>query len=95
MKLVKSAQAQEDLIEIWVHVATDNERAADQVLDGIEARLDALLAFPEMGVAREDIRPGLRMLVSGAYVILYRIGEQDIDIVRVVHGRRDLETLED
>jgi toxin ParE1/3/4 len=69
--------------------------AADRVLDEIEGKFDALGDFPEIGVARDDVRPGLRMLVSGAYVILYRVGADGVDIVRVVHGRRDLEALKD
>jgi toxin ParE1/3/4 len=95
MKVFKSAKAQEDLIQIWIYIAADSERAADNLLDGIETKLEALRAFPEIGVAREDIRPGLRMLVSGEYVILYRVGEESVDIIRIVHGRRDLEALED
>jgi toxin ParE1/3/4 len=78
-----------------LHVAADNERAADAVLDAIEVKCDVLRAFPEIGVAREDIRPGLRMLVSSEYVILYRLNRPSVDIVRVVHGRRDLEALKD
>ena len=43
-----------------------------------------------MGPARDDIRPGLRYLVSGSYLLLYRIVGDDIEVVRAVHGRRDL-----
>jgi toxin ParE1/3/4 len=43
-----------------------------------------------MGPARDDIRPGQRYLVSGSYLLLYRILGDDIEIVRIVHGRRDL-----
>ena len=67
----------------------------EPVLVAPRARLDAaaevLVAHPRIGPARDDIRPGLRYLISGSYLLLYRIvGEDEIEIVRVTHGRRDL-----
>jgi len=43
-----------------------------------------------MGAARDDIRPGLRYLVSDPYLLLYRTTDGGVEIVRAVHGRRDL-----
>ena len=40
--------------------------------------------------ARDDIRPGLRYWISGSYLLLYRITDGGVDIVRAVHARRDL-----
>jgi toxin ParE1/3/4 len=82
--------AREDLIDIWTHVAMDDPVAADRVLDRLDEAASNLIQHPEMGPARDDIRPGLRYLVSGSYLILYRILGDDIEIVRAVHGRRDL-----
>jgi toxin ParE1/3/4 len=93
MKVFKSHQAQEDLIDIWLGIYPESEAAANRLLDQIEAKLSLLPEFPEMGAARDDIRPGLRMLISGEYLVLYRILGREIEIVRVVHGRRDLEAL--
>jgi plasmid stabilization system protein ParE len=52
-----------------------------------------LLTFSSIGVQREDVRPGLRMLVMDEYLILYRILGDEIEIVSVVQGRRDLDGL--
>jgi toxin ParE1/3/4 len=82
--------AREDLIDIWTHVAMDDPVAADSVLDRLDEAASNLIQHPEMGPARDDIRPGLRYLVSGSYLLLYRILGDDIEIVRAVHGRRDL-----
>jgi toxin ParE1/3/4 len=46
-----------------------------------------------MGATRDDIRPGLRMLISREYLVLYRVLDEEIEVVRVVHGRRDLEAV--
>lgn len=82
--------AREDLIEIWTHIATEDPAVADRVLDRLAEAASYLTQNPEMGPARDDIRPGLRYLVSGSYLLLYRILGEDIEIVRAVHGRRDL-----
>lgn len=85
--------AREDLIAIWTHIAEDNPQAADRVLDRLEEAASRLADTPQIGPARDDIRSGLRYLVSGSYLLLYRIRESGIEIVRAVHGRRDLNGL--
>ena len=46
-----------------------------------------------MGRARdEDLRPGVRSVPAGEYVIFYRVREQDVRILHVLHGRRDIQT---
>lgn len=82
--------AREDLIAIWTHIAEDDPAAADRVLDRLDEAASYLAHNPQMGPARDDIRPGLRYLVSGSYLLLYRIADGGIEIVRAVHGRRDL-----
>lgn len=89
-RVVFSRQAREELIAIWSYIAKDDEAAADRVLDRLEEAAERLAANPQMGAARDDIRPGLRHLVSGSYLLLYRVEEDGVEIVRAVHGRRDL-----
>lgn len=89
-RLFRTRRARQDLIEIWEHVAADHPAAADALLDHIENACSQLTNHPRLGPARDDIRPGLRYLIVGDYVALYRIIDEGVDIVRVVHGRRDL-----
>ena len=86
--IIRTDRADEDLIEIWSYIAADNISAADRVLDAIEARWDNLARHPYSGVARDDIAPGIRHLVSGEYLTLYRLSGSAIEIIRVLHGRR-------
>ena len=44
-----------------------------------------------MGRRRDDLRPGLRSFPVGAYVAFYQIVGDVVEIVRVFHGRRDIE----
>ncbi len=93
MQVTFTRAAREDLIAIWTHIAEDKPQAADRVLDRLEEAASRLADTPQIGPARDDIRPGLRYLVSGSYLLLYRIREGGIEIVRAVHGRRDLKGL--
>lgn len=90
MRVVFTRAAREDLIDIWAHVAADDPAAADRVLDRLDEAASYLIQNPELGPARDDIRHDLRYLVSGSYLLLYRIIGEDVEIVRAVHGRRDL-----
>jgi len=92
-RVVFTKKAREDLIDIWLHIADDDPVAADWVLDRLDEAADHLADHPAMGAARDDIRPGLRYLVSGSYLLLYQTTDTGVEIVRVVHGRRDLFSL--
>jgi len=47
--LERTAQAEEDLIDIWLYIAHDDVRAADRVLDDIEEKLLLLADQPGLG----------------------------------------------
>lgn len=89
-RCIRTRRARQDLVGIWRHIAADNPAAADGLLDRIDERCARLVESPRLGPPRDDIRPGLRYVVVGEYLILYRIIDEGILIVRVVHGRRDL-----
>ncbi|MEA1649175.1 type II toxin-antitoxin system RelE/ParE family toxin [Nitrospirillum sp. BR 11164] len=89
-RVIRTAQAEEDLMDIWIHIAQDNPQAADALLTRIDHACWRLAAYPGMGPARPDLAPGLRYTVVGAYLILYRIAGPNIEVVRVIHGARHL-----
>lgn len=89
-RIQRTAQAEEDLIEIWTYISQDNPDAADRVLDAIEERFYTLVDNSLMGRLRPDIAPELRYFLVGKYLILYRTISDGIQIVRVIHGARDL-----
>ncbi|RUU43837.1 type II toxin-antitoxin system RelE/ParE family toxin [Mesorhizobium sp. M6A.T.Ca.TU.002.02.2.1] len=61
------------------------------MVDTLERRWDLLTLHPFSGAPREDIAPGIRHLVVGEYLTLYRVGEDSVEILRVLHGRRNIE----
>jgi toxin ParE1/3/4 len=89
----RTAQAEEDLIDIWLYIAQDNPGAADRLLDTIEEKCSLLADHPQLGPARPDIAEDCRYLPVGNYLILYRLLPDGIEIVRVVQGSRRLENL--
>ncbi|AGB45776.1 plasmid stabilization system protein [Mesorhizobium australicum WSM2073] len=94
MKLLpidRSARAEEDLVAIWLHIAGNNEAAADRLLDRLAARWRQLSTYPFSGAPRDDIAPGIRHLIVGEYLTLYRVGGDAIEVLRVLHGRRNIE----
>jgi len=90
---ILTARAEDDLLEIWAYIAADNPAAADRVLDRIEDVFGRIAAHPQLGAARPDLADGLRYSVSGNYLVLYRQVDDAVEIVRVVHGGRDLPSL--
>ncbi len=93
-------QAREDLLDIYVTIGLDNPAAAERVYSAIEDRVAALIVHPRMGMRRPEIAPTARVLVEGMYLILYETHPDaddepvsEIEIVRVVHGHRDLSSI--
>lgn len=91
-----SPRAEADLDDIWHYVATESNSVeiATRLIETITDRFFVLANFPFMGRSREeDFGHGYRSLAVGEYVIVYCVENEDVLILRVVHGRRDLETL--
>ncbi len=55
-------------------------------------RFHLLSRYPLLGRHREDLG-GRRSFAVGDYVILYRVDDGDVAILRVIHGRRDIDGL--
>jgi toxin ParE1/3/4 len=88
VRVRRTQQAEKDLIEIWSYIANENTDAADRLMHEFERRSRSLAVLPYRGRLRPDIRTGVRNLVVGNYLILYRVSEDEVEIVRYVHGRR-------
>ena len=58
---------------------------------GSKPALKYLRRFPASGPLRPDIAPEARALVELPYLILYRIIPEGVQIVRVLHGARNID----
>src|SRR5213593_3885384 len=96
MEFRVAPQAESDLDDIWYFIANQSSsiEVADRVIDSITARFALLARQPYIGRRRdEDLRPGVRTLVAGDYVIAYRVDGENVLILRVLRGSRDIEAL--
>lgn len=87
-------RARQDLLDIWLWIARDSEGRADAALDRIEQRASKLSRHREIGVARPEIGEGARSLVIERWLVLYRLVDGGVQIVRIVDGARDLDHLD-
>jgi toxin ParE1/3/4 len=96
MRITYLSFAVQDLAEILAYFSVDNPDAARRVSQRLKKTIDSLTRFPSLGKpgrvfgTRELITPKIG---KTAYVVVYRMKREDIQILRVLPGMRDLETI--
>jgi toxin ParE1/3/4 len=87
-------QATDDLLDIWSFIARDNLEAADRVETAVFRACDLLAGSPLAGRMRKDVTSlPLRFRVVhpySNYLIVYDPEKKPLQIVRILHGARDL-----
>lgn len=85
-----SEGAKQDLRDIWRGLAEYSGLSfADSTLAKLESKFQLLAQFPSSGRVRDELLVGLRSYPAGDFVIFYRLAETTVEVVRVLHGRRD------
>ena len=94
MKVVITAAAKADLLAIRRYIEADNPSRAlsfvEELLDRCLALADTPRAYPL--VPRYE-RFGIRRCVHGNYLIFYRLQPEQIEVIHVLQGARDIEAL--
>jgi toxin ParE1/3/4 len=86
--------AQSDLEEIWWYIAQDNPDRADNFVDElVDVCRVSLAPMPAIGKPCDSLLPGLWRFPYQSYVLFYRFGNERLEVVRVLHGARDIEAL--
>ena len=88
-----SPDAAQDIEETFEFIARDNPAAAARFIDSLYETLLRLSEMPGMGRSREEFFPSLRSFVKNKHVIFYRPTADGIEVVRVLHHSRDIETI--
>ncbi len=89
-------EVEAELDDIWYYMAKQSQsiETANRLIDSITDRFLLLARYPHMGRHRDaDLRPGLRSFPAGEFVIIYRVEGQDVLILHVVRGSRDIKEL--
>ena len=94
MPIIKvAAAAEEDLKEIWAYVAEHNTEAASKLVKEITRRFAMLRDHPYMGREQDELLVDLRSFMVKSYIIFYQPFEDGIEILRVLHSSRDIESI--
>jgi len=91
MKILWTEPAIEDLRNLHGYIARDSEVYARSFVQRIILAVDRLPDFPRLGrMVPEADEEMIRELLYQNYRIIYRIKSDLIEILTVIHGRRDL-----
>ena len=93
-KIHYSSESRRDLDDIWDYIVSElqNRSAAERVIDRIMDAVDQLENFAEMGTPLSsiaDVGTDYRFLVSGNYMVFYRVQDSNVYIDRILYGRSD------
>ena len=86
-------EASRDLEEIHDYIAEENLNAAINLMNLVEEKCQLIAQFPEMGRKREELTVALRSFSVGNYVVFYRIHQNNIQVIRILNGACDIETI--
>ncbi len=91
VRVLRRPQAQTDILEIWDYIAEDSMVEADRWVDRLDEQFALWATQSMMGRNRDELAPGVRSLAFGRYVVFYVPLPDGIDVVRVLHGTRDID----
>lgn len=85
-----SPAAERDLESIWIYTfqqwgLDQADRYADLLIDAFAE----LALRPKMAPACDHIRPGYRRCKVGQHIVYFRVTNDGVDIIRVLHSRMD------
>jgi plasmid stabilization system protein ParE len=90
-------RALNDLSDIWEYIAEDNVSAANRVESAILSACNSLARHPLIGSKRTEITPlPVRFWTITRfpnYIIVYRSETKPLQVVAVLHGKRNLKAL--
>jgi plasmid stabilization system protein ParE len=94
-RYVLAPQAALDLVEIWRYIKEQSTiTLADRVDSTIRERMAFLAGAPCAGHSRKDLtEQNVKFFPVYSYLIVYRAETDPLQIVSILHGRRDVEQI--
>ena len=90
LQLRVTPKAELDLIGIWVYTCGEwGIDQADKYLDELEEGMKQLIHHPSLGADYTHVLPGYRRLQVGHHALFYKLVEQELLVVRVLHESMD------
>jgi toxin ParE1/3/4 len=100
-RVLRRPEALQDIADQAIYIAASSPAAAERYLEALEVTLQQLAQMPGIGRSRDYVSQrlaGLRQWpVKGfdQYLIFYRADEYTVEVVRVLHGARDIAAILD
>ncbi len=90
-----SLPAKSDLKQIFDYIAKDSIYYAKNVTQTIVTKTEILIEFPEIGrVVPKIDDTNVRELIVYSYRLIYEIAPDGIEILAIIHGKRDFASLD-
>ena len=91
-----SVPARNDLKQIHDYIAKDSKYYARKVIQEIVAKTETLTELPEIGrIVSEVSDQNIRELIVYSYRLIYEMSGAGIEILAIIHGRRDFNSVWD
>lgn len=90
--ILRSPRAKADVLVAARYIAEQSQSrdVAYRFIDTLDEKLKLLACHREMGESRPDLGPNPRGFPAGQHVIFYRPLHDGIEVVRLLHGSRDI-----
>ena len=91
-----SVPARNDLKQIHDYIAKDSKYYARKVIQEIVAKTETLIELPEIGrIVSEISDQNVRELIVYSYRLIYEMSGAGVEILAIIHGRRDFNSIWD
>ena len=91
-QVVLSPKAKTDLSDVWNYTPTEGGLSqAEKYVRELWAAMQNQACDSSTSVNISDISRGYRKTKSGSHVIFFKLTNDGIDVVRILHHRRDFE----
>jgi toxin ParE1/3/4 len=89
-RVIWAPRSKRDLLDVWrYYERVASSDVADKLLREISEAGEGLADQALMWRARDEVLPGLRSVIVHPYTVFYRVRDDEVEIVRVLHERRD------
>jgi toxin ParE1/3/4 len=95
-RLRYTTTARRDLVSITTYIAdrSGSRAVAERFAARVRGKCRKIAEAPiRLGRPRPNLLPDIRTLTFGSYMIFFRYAGDTVEIVNVVEGHRDIETL--
>lgn len=91
--VTRAPAAVRDLAAIIDYIADRDLEAALRFYDEVDRPLRLIARYPQMGEAVDHLALGMRRQTLGNYVLFYRQRGDEVELIRVLHGALDIDSL--